>query len=85
MIKIKKKIFFIIKAAFALVIFLTLVLFVYAAFFFDPSSIERKIVKNEIIIEEERLIEEEKIKGRRKINRRKNIKGRREAKVKGKN
>ena len=60
MIKIKKKIFFIIKAAFALVIFLTLVLFFYAAFFFDPSSIERKAVKNEII-EEERLIEEKRL------------------------
>ena len=59
MIKIKKKILFIIKSAFALVIFLTLVLFFYAAFFFDPSSIERKTVKNEII-EEEQLIEEEK-------------------------
>ena len=67
MIKIKKKIFFIIKAAFALVIFLTLVLFFYAAFFFDPSSIERKTVKNEIteeetLIEEERLIEEKRLK-----------------------
>ncbi len=58
MIKIKKKIFFVIKSAFALVIFLTLILFFYAAFFFDPSSIERKTVKNEII-EEEQLIEEE--------------------------
>ena len=61
MIKIKKKIFFIIKAAFALVIFLTLVLFFYAAFFFDTSSIERKTVKNEIA-EEERLIEEKRLK-----------------------
>ena len=48
MIKIKKKIFFIIKAASALVIFLTLVLFVYAAFFFNTSPIERKAAKNEI-------------------------------------
>ena len=61
MIKIKKKIFFVIKSAFALVIFLTLVLFFYAAFFFDPSSIERKTVKNEII-EEEQIIEEEEKK-----------------------
>ena len=61
MIKIKKKIFFIIKAASALVIFLTLVLFVYAAFFFNTSSIERKAVKN-VIVEEERLIEEERLK-----------------------
>ena len=58
MIKIKKKIFFIIKTAFALVIFLTLVLFFYAAFFFNPSSFEKKTVKNEII-EEEKLIDEE--------------------------
>ena len=65
MIKIKKKIFFIIKAVFALVIFLTLVLFFYAAFFFDTSSIERRTVKNEII-EEERLIEEKRLKEKEK-------------------
>ena len=34
MIKIKKKIFFVIKSAFALVIFLTLVLFFYAAYWY---------------------------------------------------
>ena len=62
MIKIKKKIFFVIKSAFALVIFLTLVLFFYAAFFFDPSSIERKTVKNEIIEEEQLIEEEERLK-----------------------
>ena len=67
MIKIKKKIFFIVKAASALVIFLTLVLFVYAALFYDTSPIERKTAKNEIVEEErlkeeERLIEEERLK-----------------------
>ena len=67
MIKIKKKIFFIIKAASALVIFLALVLFIYAAFFFNAPPIEKKIVKNEIIEEEilkeeERLIKEKRLK-----------------------
>ena len=47
MTKIKKNIFFITKAASALVIFLTLVLFVYAAFFLDKYNIERKVVKND--------------------------------------
>ena len=61
MIKIKKKIFFVIKSALVLVVFLTLILFFYAAFFYDPSSIERKSVENEII-EEERLKEQERIK-----------------------
>jgi len=58
--KIKKNIFIIIKASFALVVFLTLLLFVYAAFFFDKSSIEKKTVKNEIV-EEERLKEEKRL------------------------
>ena len=67
MTKIKKKIFFIIKAASTLVFFLTLVLFVYAALFYDTSPIERKTAKNEIVEEErlkeeERLIEEERLK-----------------------
>lgn len=60
MTKIKKNIFIIIKASFALVVFLTLLLFVYAAFFFDKSSIEKKTVKNEIV-EEERLPEEKRL------------------------
>ena len=60
MIKIKKKIFFVIKSAFALVIFLTLVLFFYAAFFFDPSSLAQSTVKNEIIKEDKNIEEEEK-------------------------
>ena len=57
MIKIKKKIFFIIKLALVLVVLLTSILFFYAGFFFDPDSIEKKTVENEII-EEERLKEE---------------------------
>ena len=84
MIKIKKKIFFIIKAAFALVIFLTLVLFVYAAFFFDPSSIERKIVKNEII-EEEKLIEEKRLKEEERLIEEKRLKEEEKQKLKEKN
>ena len=67
MTKIKKNIFFITKAASALVIFLALVLFIYAAFFFNAPPIEKKIVKNEIIEEEilkeeERLIKEKRLK-----------------------
>ena len=67
MTKIKKNIFFIIKVASALVIFLAIVLFIYAAFFFNAPPIEKKIVKNEIIEEEilkeeERLIKEKRLK-----------------------
>ena len=50
----------IIKAASALVIGVTIVLFVYAALLFDKSSIEKKTVKNEVV-EEERLKEEKKL------------------------
>tara|TARA_Y100000590_G_scaffold442289_1_gene570220 strand:- start:2731 stop:3879 length:1149 start_codon:yes stop_codon:yes gene_type:complete len=64
--KIKEKIFSIIKYVFLLIIFLTLILFIYSAFFFDKSSIVKKEVKNEIIkeqqLEEERLKEEKKLK-----------------------
>ena len=71
MTKIKKNIFFIIKASSALIVFLTLVLFIYAAFFFDKSSIEKRTLKNEIVKEEglkeeERLIEEKKLKEKEK-------------------
>ena len=65
MTKIKKNIFFIIKASSALIVFLTLVLFIYAAFFFDTYPIEKKTVKNEIV-EEERLIGEKKLKEKEK-------------------
>ena len=60
MTKFKKNIFIIIKASSALVVFLTLLLFVYAAFFFETSPVEKKIVKNEIV-EEERLKEEKRL------------------------
>ena len=43
MIYIKKIIYFIITSSFTLVAFLTLALFFYAAFFFEPPSVERKI------------------------------------------
>ena len=42
MIKIKKIIFFTIKSGLALVALLTLVLFFYAAFFFEPPHVEKK-------------------------------------------
>ena len=68
MIKIKKIIFFIIKSTLAIVALLTLVLFFYAAFFYDPSSVEKETAENQIIKSEElsdvekekRLKEEEK-------------------------
>jgi len=67
-IKIKKIIFFIIKSTLAIVALLTLVLFFYAAFFYDPSSVEKETAENQIIKSEEssevegekRLKEEEK-------------------------
>ena len=67
MTKIKKNILFIIKTTSALVIFLTLVLFIYAAFFFNTPPIEKEKVKNEIteeeiLKEEERLIKEKRLK-----------------------
>ena len=64
--KIKKNIFFVIKVASALVVFLTLVLFVYSAFFFDKSTIEKEIVKNEIT-KEEKLKEEERLKEEKRL------------------
>ena len=68
MIKIKKIIFFIIKSTLAIVALLTLVLFFYTAFFYDPSSVEKETAENQIIKSEEssdvekekRLKEEEK-------------------------
>ena len=61
MIKIKKIIFFIIKSTLAIVALLTLVLFSYAAFFYDPSSVEKKTAENQIIKSEESSdVEEEK-------------------------
>ena len=43
MIYIKKIIYFIITSSFTLVVLLTLALFLYAAFFFKPLSVERKV------------------------------------------
>ena len=61
MIKIKKIIFFIIKSTLAIVALLTLVLFFYAAFFYDPSSVEKETAENQIIKSEESFdVEEEK-------------------------
>ena len=53
MIKIKKIIFFTIKSGLALVTLLTLVLFFYAAFFFEPSTIGKDTAENQIIKNEE--------------------------------
>jgi len=58
-IKIKKKIFFIVKYTLVLTVFLTLVLFFYAAFFFEPSLKKIESTENKIIKEEEKLREEE--------------------------
>ena len=59
MIKIKKKIFFIVKYTLVLAVFLTLVLFFYAAFFFEPSPKKIESTVNKIIKEEEKLREVE--------------------------
>ena len=66
MINVKKIIFFIIKSAFTIVALLTLILFFYSAFFYEPSPIDRKSVENQITKEEEklRLEEEEKLRTR---------------------
>jgi len=61
-IKIKKKIFFIVKSALVLTVFLTLVLFSYAAFFFEPSPKKIENTKNKITKEEEKLKEKEEKK-----------------------
>ena len=59
MIKIKKKIFFIVKYTLVLTVFLTLVLFFYAAFFFEPSPKKIESTVNKITKEEEKLREVE--------------------------
>ena len=59
MIKIKKKIFFIVKYTLVLAVFLTLVLFFYAAFFFEPSPKKIESTVNKITKEEEKLREVE--------------------------
>ena len=52
MIKVKKIFFFIIKSVLTLIALSTLILFIYAAFFYEPSSIERKTLENQIEKEE---------------------------------
>jgi len=61
-IKVKKIFFFIIKSVLTLIALSILVLFIYAAFFYEPSSIERKTSENKIEKEEKGLKEEEKPK-----------------------
>jgi len=61
-IKIKKKIFFIVKSTFVLAMFLTLGLFFYAAFFFEPSPKKIESTENKITKEEEKLKEKEEKK-----------------------
>ena len=53
MIKIKKIIFFIIKSLLTLTVFLTIVLFFYAAFFYEPAPVEKKTIDNKVIKSEE--------------------------------
>ena len=53
MIKIKKIIFFIIKSLLTLTVFLSVVLFFYAAFFYEPALVEKKTIDNQVIKSEE--------------------------------
>ena len=53
MIYIKKIIYFIITLSFTLIVFSTLILFFYAAFFFEPHAVERKTEENQITKSEE--------------------------------
>ena len=53
MIHIRKIIYFVIKSSFTLAIFLTLVLFFYAALFFKPPAIEKGTIENQITKNEE--------------------------------
>jgi len=68
-INIKKIIFSTIKLVLALVSLLTLVLFFYAAFFFEPPSVKKQAVENQIIKSEELSnIEEKEDKLEKKLN-----------------
>ena len=53
MINTKEKIYFTIKLLLSLVAFLTLILFFYAAFFYDPKLVEEAVVKNDNLVEAE--------------------------------
>ena len=69
MINIKKIIFSTIKLVLVLVSLLTLVLFFYAAFFFNPPSVKKQAVENQIIKSEElSSIEEKEDKLKKKLN-----------------
>ena len=60
MIKIKKIIFFTIKSILTLVVCLTLALFLYAAFFYQAPTVEKKIIENQVTKSEESSDIEEK-------------------------
>ena len=81
MIKIKKIIFFTIKSGLALVTLLTIVLFFYAAFFYELSPVEKKTAENEAIkseklsdIEEEKRLRKEEEQRLKKAQAQKKIK-----------
>ena len=59
MIKIKKKIFFIIKSILAIFAFLIVILFFYSALFYESSSVDKKFIENKITKEEELRLEKE--------------------------
>ena len=63
--KVKNIFFFIIKTSLALVVFLTLILFFYTAFFYEPPSIEKKNVENKIKEKTKKLKEEKKLEPER--------------------
>ena len=62
MIKIKKIFFSIIKSAFTLIVFLTLILFFYTAFFYEPSPTEIKTEEKKLKVEDkEEKLEESQV------------------------
>ena len=66
MIRIKKITFFIIKSALIIVALLTLVLFLYTVFFYNPSSVEKKTIENQIDEEEKQKLN--KLQTQKKIS-----------------
>jgi len=68
-IKAKKIFFSILKTVFLLLVALTLILFLYTVFFYDPAREEVKIEKNEIINKKEEVDVEANIPiGKRNVN-----------------
>jgi parvulin-like peptidyl-prolyl isomerase len=67
-IQTKKIFFLIVKSIVGLVSLLTLVLFVYAAFFYDSHYIENKIAKNDQLLEEEKKEKSEEEKLQKELN-----------------